>query len=141
MRIKTISGFPLCLVLLVLLFGVVIEAKAEQCVDCVRAVLPWTKNIKPSSGYAKDWINAANGFRVDKNPSGCSDSKPCVLVYQPSYGNGINATAGHVAVYYGGSKIKDSNGICNSKNKNKKDRQSCNSNPDFSKAAYVIHPK
>lgn len=126
-----------------LIFGAAMEAKAEQCVDCVRAVLPWTKNIKPASGYAKDWINAAQsqGFRVDKNPSGCSDSKPCVLVYQPSYKNGIDATAGHVAVYYGGNKIKDSNGICNSKNKKNKDRQTCNTNPDFSKAVYVIHPK
>ena len=102
------------------------------------------EDIKPPSpGYAKNWSSTAQkqGYRVDKSSSGCSDKKPCVLVYQPSYGSGINSTAGHVAVYYGGDKIMDSNGICNSKNKKTKDRQTCNSHPDFSKAVYVIHPK
>lgn len=110
------------------------SALAEQCTSGVHALVPWSSVI---TGYAKDWAKNAEklGFTVDKNPSGCTASDPCVLVYQPSYGSGIDKTYGHVAAFYGGTQIADSNGIC------KGTRTHCNSSPNFAKAVNVIHPK
>lgn len=127
----TISS--ILIILLIFLDG---AAFAEQCTDGVHALLPWTKNIH---GNADQWEDNAKkmGFKVNRSHAGCSDKKPCVLVYPRNYGHGINSTYGHVAVLYGcGSKckIQDSNGVCGGT------RARCSKGVDFGKAK-VIHPK
>ncbi|ELS31211.1 hypothetical protein [Pseudanabaena biceps] len=120
-------------------------ANAEECVTGARAMVSWATQsniptLAPTYGAATMVTSATkNGYRVDNNPAGCSDSKPCLLIYPKTYGNSINTTYGHVAVLYSKTSnnrynIADSNGICGG------DRKRCTTSPNFSKAL-VIHPK
>jgi len=87
---------------------------AEQCVDAVRALVPWTSNWTGNANEFPD-IGRGHGLTVNNNPSGCTENDPCVLVYHPNYGSGIDSTNGHVVVLYNDSSpysIQDSNGIC-----------------------------
>lgn len=117
-------------------------ARAEQCVDAVRALVSWTKNIPLTNGAADSMGTNAkkNGFSVNNNPSSCSSKKPCVLVYPRTYGHLINSTYGHVAVLQsdknskGTVTITDSNGICGGT------RKQCSTTPQWNNVS-VIHPK
>ena len=110
-------------------------AGAEQCVAGVQALNGWAGAI---SGNANQWpANARKaGFQVDHTPEAGA-----VIVYPPTYGRGINATYGHVAVIVdagtdkqGMITIKDSNGVCKGNRKQCKVRQ-----PIWNKV-WVIHP-
>lgn len=113
--------------------------KSEQCVDAVWVLVGWSKDFK-GSGAAENWTNAAKkkGYSVNHDAGGCSDRKPCVVVYPKDYGSGINKKYGHVAALYGcgsGScKLQDSNGVCGGY------RSDCKKSINFRKA-WVIHPK
>lgn len=119
----------------VLTLGGIVDAQAEWCTDGVHALVPWSTGFTTD---AKGWSQQAReqGFKVDRNPSGCSEKNPCILVYWPDYSITINQSHGHVAVFYGGSSIRDSNGICPDQFRGK-----CSKKPDFLKAVDVIHPK
>lgn len=109
-------------------------ASAEQCVDGVRALVPWTKNAK---GAADTWVTQFPKSKVNQSTTGCAANTPCVLVYPHTYGSGIDRSNGHVAVLKGCSgkscDIQDSNGICGG------NRKSCQTKPDFTRVS-VIHP-
>ena len=120
------------------------KAQAEQCVTGVRALVDWatTKNI-PTTRDAADSMAAnarAKGFTVDNSASGCSSSKPCILVYPRNYGKGIDSTYGHVAVLIsdrnskGAVTITDSNGLCGGV------RKTCTVTPRKWNLVSVIHP-
>lgn len=116
-------------------------ASAEECVAGVRALVPWSSNIPtsaPTNGAATMISNAsARGYSVNHSASGCSSTKPCLLVYPTNYGNGISTKYGHVAALYSSTspyKIADSNGICGG------NRKSCSTAANLTKA-WVIHPK
>jgi hypothetical protein len=127
-----------------LLFATSVWAASESCVSCVRALVSWatTKNIPTTNNAADSMASNAknNGFTVNNSASGCSSSKPCILVYPRTYGNGIDSSYGHVAVLKsdknskGTVTITDSNGICGGY------RKTCSTTPNWNKVK-VIHPK
>lgn len=100
---------------------------AEQSVNDIKALVSWTYhwNMKCTGNnfiqLAKD-----HGHIVDKNPSGCSISNPCILVYHHS----------HIGVLYSATppyKIKESNSLC------EKGKKECDI-PNINNAS-VVHPK
>lgn len=110
--------------------------RAEQCVAGVYAMAPWSSSI---AGNALDMpMNAAKlGFRVDQTPE-----NGALIVYPPSYGRGINAKFGHVALLVdvrpdgqGRILIRDSNGICGG------DRRQCRVRMPLWERVALIHPK
>lgn len=135
---------PLVLIVCVGLSAGAGNALAESCVAAVRALVPWATvaNI-PTTNSAADTMAAnakARGYKVDRSPSKCSASEPCILVYPSTYGSGINKTYGHVAVLRsdkdskGKATIQDSKGICGGT------RKTCQTTPKRDKVS-VIHPK
>ena len=113
---------------------------AEQCVDGVAAMAPWTKSIRNDRrANAKRWPDIARSqrFTVDHTPE-----NGAVLVYPETYGNGIDKTNGHVALIInkdpdkkGKITIKDSNGICGG------DRRQCQVSAPNWNNVWVIHPR
>ena len=111
-------------------------ALAEECVDAVRALIPWASDWR---GYPRDYPKIAQneGLIVNSDPSGCSLDDPCILVYLPGYGYGINEEYGHVAVLYSSKapyNIQDSNGVCGGY------RKKCQKTHINWEKAKVIHP-
>jgi surface antigen len=85
------------------------------CTDGVHQVLSWTSTMTGSAGT---WDNEAAklGHTVDRSVAGCSESAPCVLVWEPGF-CGAHSTAGHVGVTYGTASdgsilVGDTNGFC-----------------------------
>ena len=110
--------------------------RAEECVDGVHAMAPWTRALV---GNAIQWplIAAKLGFAMNQTAE-----NGAVIVYPPTYGRHINSVYGHVALLVdikpdaaGRILVKDSNGICGG------DRRQCRARmPDW-KRVFVIHPK